>query len=54
MQRPVDTSLADKLSKKGQFTGFEDTTALEDKKGSDGFSAKAVDCISFSLWGSAT
>ena len=30
------------------FTGFEDTTALEDKNGSDLFSAKpVVDCICF-------
>ena len=45
------TTIEDKLSKKstvleeielGLFTGFEDTTALEDQKESDSFSAIAV------------
>ena len=47
------TTLEDKLSEKtivleefelGLFTGFEDTTALEDKKSLTGFSAIAVVC----------
>ena len=47
MQRPVDTSLADILSKKGPFTGFEDKTALEDKKGLTVFKLKRSTAFPF-------
>ena len=51
------TTIEDKLSEKttvleeielGLFTGFEDTTALEDKKSLTVFSAIAVVCCTYS------